>query len=238
MAYRQKKYRFQNAVEVEQYHSARYGAPGEGRRPKRKATPEQVKRQNQYQKEKRCRHRLRTYFEVNDLFVTLTYRKEERPPDMEAAKKDFAEFLKKLRKHYRAAGVELRWIRNIEVGTRGAWHIHIAVKRAPDADVAIRKAWKHGKITYQLLYERGEFRELAAYLTKTPDTDPRLRGSNYSTSRNMPLKEPESKLVRWKTWRSIRIPEGWYLDKESFFEGVNPMTGYPYRRYTLLRRRE
>ena len=88
----------------------------------------------------------------------------------------------------------------------------------------------------QLTYEKGEFKDLAAYLTKTPETDKRLRETSYSTSRNLPLPEPKKKTyVRWKTWNKIRIPKGYYLDEESVHEGNNPFTGYPYREYTLLK---
>lgn len=238
MAYIQKKYRFPHAVEVEEYHTARYGAPGQKRQPKAKPTQEQIERQNQRIKEKKCRRKLRAYFEVNDYFVTLTYRKDERPPDMKKAAKDFGRFIRKLREAYRKRGRELRWIRNIEVGTKGAWHVHLVINRIPDADLLIRKAWPHGRVTHQLLYEKGEFRELAAYITKSPKTDSRLRDTSYSSSRNMPIPEPEKKLIHWKTWRKIKIAEGYYLDKQSLHEGINPVTGYPYRSYTLIKKRE
>ncbi len=238
MAYIKKKWEFPYAVEVEQYHTARYGAPGQKRQPKKRQTPEQVQKQNQRNREKKCRRQLRAYFDVNDYFVTLTYRKDARPQDMKKAAEHFRGFYRKLQREYRKRGFKLRWIRNIEVGTKGAWHMHVVINRIPDTDILMQKAWKYGRITHQLLYDRGEFRELAAYMTKTPNTDPRLRETNYSTSRNMPLPEPEKKVILWKTWRKIRIPEGWYLDKASIREGMNPVTGYPYRTYTLLKRRE
>ena len=235
MAYEGKRYHLRNAIEVEEYHSGRYGAPGQKRIPRKKPTPEQIEKINQRNKEKLCRRKLRQHFDVNDYFSTLTYRREARPPTMEAAKKDFADFLKKVRREYKKRGEELKWIRNIETGTKGAWHIHMVINRIPDTDVIIAAAWKHGKVQNQLLHEKGEFRELAAYITKTPKTDPRLKESNYSASRNLPIPEPEKKeYLRWKTWGKARIPKGWYLDPESYYEGINIM-GYRYRTYTLLR---
>ena len=44
MSYKKKIYRFKNAIEIEEYHTARYGAPGQKRIPKRTVTPEQVER--------------------------------------------------------------------------------------------------------------------------------------------------------------------------------------------------
>lgn len=236
MAYTGKRYYFRNAIEVEEYHTARYGAPGQKRMERKKPTPEQIEKINQYNKEKLARRKLRTHFDVNDYFTDLTYRKADRPGDMEAAKKDFREFVTAVRKEYRKRGHELKWIRNIEVGTKNAWHIHLAINRIPDTDIILAAAWKKGKVYNQLMYEKGEFRELAAYITKTPKTDKRIKESSYSSSRNLPVKEPKKKeYLKWETWGEVRVPKGWYLDKESFVEGVNPVTGFKYRRYTLIR---
>lgn len=238
MIYRRLTYRFKNAIEVEEHRNINYGAPGRGRQKRDKPTKEQMEKVNQYNREKRARHRLREYFDVNDYFSDLTYRREARPPDMKTAKKQFKKFLKAVRKEYAKRGKPLRWMRNIEVGTKNGWHIHFIVNRIEDTDIILRKAWEYGKVVNVLLYEKGEFTKLAAYITKTPKTDPRLKESSYSSSRNMPLKKPEKKDYRyWKSWRKIKIPEGFYLEKETFYEGENPHTGFKYRRYTLLRYR-
>lgn len=79
-------------------------------------------------------------------------------------------------------------------------------------------------------------------MTKTPKTDPRLREASYSTSRNLPIPEPEKKVIRrWKTWTETpriakRTAASWYIDKESVQEGVNRY-GHRYRSYTFLRYR-
>lgn len=237
MAYKQKKYIFPNAIEIEQYHTAKYGAPGQSRMKKKKPTPEQIEKINQYNREKICRHRLRQHFDVNDYFVTLTYQKDKRPEDMEAAKADFNRFIRVVRKEYRKRGHDLKWIRNIECGSKGAWHVHMVVNRIDAADVIISKAWQHGHPQNKLLYDQGEFKDLAAYMTKTPKTDSRLKEASYSTSRNLPLPDPEVKIFRrFRTWKDMPpIPDGYYLDKDSLHEGENPVTGYKYRIYTLLR---
>lgn len=238
MSYSKTIRRAKNAIEYEEYHTARYGAPGQTRIKKKKPTPEQMAAVNRYNRTRKCRWRIRLYFDVHDCFVCLTYRKEARPENMKAAKEDFRKFLRKLRKVYKKEGKELYWMRNIECGSRGAWHIHLLVNRIADIDIHLRELWTKGSVKMQLLYPDGEFRKLAAYITKTPETDSRLKESHYSASRNMPLPDPKVKVYRkWKTWGKIRIPAGWYLDKETLQEGTNPITGYPYRRYTLIRTR-
>jgi len=240
MAYKKKIYRFENAIEIEEYHTAKYGAPGQKRMPKKKATPEQIEKRNQYNREKRARHKLRKYFNTGDYYTDLTFRKEARPPDMKTTKALFSKFIRKVRREYQKRGYEFRWMRNIEVGTKGGWHIHIIINRIPDTDIILAKHWEHGKVINELLYAVGEFRKLAAYITKTPKTDSRLKESDYSSSKNMLLPEPEEKIYRrWKTWKDVKVPDGYYLDQDTYYEGENPVTRYQYRMYTLLKvRRE
>ena len=234
--YIRKTYRLGTYREVVEYHNGRYGAPGQKRQQKKKLTTEQRRKQNARQKMINCRRKLRANFSPGDYYLTLTYRKEDRPEGMEAAKEDLRKFLRKLRKKYRDAGAAMKWIANIEVGTRGAWHVHLVMNRVPGLDTAAASAWKYGRIQQQLLYEDGAFDRLAAYITKSPDTEERLAESHYSSSRNLPIPEPEVKIFRHhKTWKSIKVPRGWILEQSSVMEGINPVTGYPYRSYTLRR---
>lgn len=231
--YKQKKYRLRDAIEIEEYHDGQYGAPGQKRQKKTKPTKMQMAMRNQKSKENTARRKLRMHFRVEDYFTRLSYRVDERPPDMDAAKNDFSRFIRKVRTEYKKRGCELKWIRNIEVGTKNAWHIHIVVNRIPDTDLILSRAWKHGAIHNQLIYDQG-FVKLAAYITKSPLTDTRLRESSYSTSKNLPIPDPEKKVIRWKEFHKIKPPKGYYLDKETYFEGINAM-GYKYRTYTFLR---
>lgn len=236
MAYKKMTYRYKNAIEVEEHHIGRYGAPGERRNKKKKPTKEQIADRNRFNKEKVARRKLRRWMKTNDYFSDLTFKEELRPGDMKETKEIWAKFIREVRREYKKRGHPLRWFRNIEVGTKNAWHIHIIVNRIPDTDIILASAWKHGHVKNKLLYEAGEFRELAKYITKSPETDPRLKESSYSTSRNMPLPKPEKKLI---TRRSMDdepvVRKGWYLDKESYYEGINAVTGHKYRCYTLIR---
>ena len=235
----EKTYQYPNATEVEEHLDGRYGAPGQKREKKKKPTPEEMKKANQRNKEKWCRRKMRAWFSRDDLWVTLTYAPDCRPPDMATAKKQFSRFIRNVRDRYRRRGYVLRWIRNIEVGTKNAWHIHMLVARIPDTDLIIADTWAYGTVDMKPCHKEGNFRRLAAYLTKTPETEPRLRESAYDASRNLPLEKPEEKkLKRWKEKDEIQVPEGYYLDEDSYYEGKNPITGSPYREYTLLRARE
>ena len=236
--YKRLTYLFEDSIEIYEYLDGRYGAPGEKRRKKKESTPEQIKKRNQWNRERKARHKLKTWFHENDFLMLLTYRREARPPNMKAAKTDFSKAIRMIRREYQKKGYDLRWMRNIEVGPKGAWHIHLIINRIPDTDLTVKKAWLHGQVTFKHLYEEGGFADLAGYITKTPETANRYRENlvetNYSASRNLPVKEPKKKrLVRWP--KKPKEEKGFYLDKTSFYEGINHATGCRYRYYTLIR---
>lgn len=248
MAIKRKEYRFRKGdiLDIEEYHDGKYGDPGGKRLKRRKATPEDMLRVNKWNKEKRCRQRLLCYFSPGDLLLTWTYRVEARPPDMESALKDFQAALRKVRREYKKRGKSLFWIRNIERGTKGAWHIHLIVNEIGDSASIVEKAWTKGgtwltEIKKSKFYDE-DFTSLASYITKDEHSvetkadgtqgKPRLREASYNTSKNMPLPEPNvDKLVRWK--KEVKPKKGYYIAR--IWEGINPKTGYKYRRVTQIR---
>lgn len=224
-----------NARIVQQYYYGGQGAPGEKRKKKRRPTPEEMRFVNACTKKRKALWRLQLYFDVDDYYVTLTYRPKDRPKDMEGAKETFKAFREKLRKEYKKRGLPFKWIANIERGVRKACHIHLILNRFDGLDRLIGKLWKLGRKDIQLMYEEGGFRDLAAYITKSPVTDSSLSETYYSHSRNLPLPAPKVKEISgWSIKRKIRIPEGWYLDGDSLEEGETK-AGFAYRSYVLLR---
>lgn len=234
-------------LDIEEFHDGRYGAPGMKRAKKKKPTREDMQRVNAMNKARRTRQRLLQYFDEGDLFADLTYKVEERPENMEAAVYQFGRFMDKVRKEFRKRGyAEVYWIRNIERGTKGAWHIHLVIKEIGDTASIIQKAWKHGGVWFTEISQSNwydeDFTMLANYMTKDENTreqkkdgtpsKPRIREASYNTSRNMPLPEPKvDKLMRWKA--EPKPKKGYYIAK--IFEGINPVTGFKYRRYTMIR---
>lgn len=231
---------------VEENHDGKYGAPGEKRKSKKKLTPEDIQRVNAWNKAKGARLLLMEYFSPGDLWATYTYRPENRPPDMDTAKKHFRLAMNKLKRVYKKRNCPLYWIRNIERGTKGAWHIHFVINDIGDTASLIERVWPYGgvfvtRINKSMCPEE-DFKRLASYLTKDEKTreekkdgtpaKPRLREASYSHSRNMPLPEPKSeKLKRWS--KEIKPRKGYYIAES--FEGINPVTGYKYRRYTMIK---
>lgn len=79
---KRKKYNLRQGdiVEVEEYHSGRYGGAGRAREKKENNTPEAVRIINSQNKAKRCRQRMLEYFREGDILATWTYEVRNRPP--------------------------------------------------------------------------------------------------------------------------------------------------------------
>ena len=227
-----KRYYFDSSIEVEEYHRGKNGAPGLPREKRKKPTKEQMEIVNQKNREKKTRRLIKWNFRENDYWITLTYKREKRPESMEKAKKDLERFREKLRKIWKKENAELKWIATIEIGSKGGVHVHMIINRIQDGDVEIQKAWTHGRAHIDLMYEDGGFQALAEYIVK------RRPGENkyYGRSRNLIEKQPETQRMRRSTLgKDPKPPKGYYLDKNTFYEGINPVTGFPYRSYTFVK---
>lgn len=252
MAYWLDTWKFKWSIEYEYKFAGRYGAKGEKRAAKVKATPEQIAKQNQTNRIARVRRKIKANFGENDLWVTLKYPKGTRL-STEQFILDLQNFLKRLRKEYRVRGEPFKWIMRKEIGKRGGLHAHLVVNRIPgaDTDLLIRKAWGR-KIDIQPMYEAGGYEDLAAYIAKEPDEgcmkqlslfpeEERKKYKSYSCSKNLVTPVPERKTYRrWTIERLIRDGEikatpGYYVDKNSIRYGINRYTGMSYLKYTEVK---
>lgn len=246
-----------NHVEHEFKYPGNYGARGEKRKKKSKPTPEQIRKQNQYNREVKYRRLLRANFLPGDFWVTLKYRRGTRktPEQLAADKKKFLDYL---RKEYKACGEILKWVCRMEIGKRGGLHIHFVINRLSgqtDTDLLIRKAWRRvtesGSIDYTTIREEGGCENLAGYLVKQVSEE--IEGQlelfemkeqkkllSVSSSRNLIRPVPVRKKYAHWTMRRIlkegpKPTPGYYIDPDSIIQGVNRFTGLSYYKYTEVR---
>ena len=220
--------------EIQKYIPGNYGAPGCKRERKRKRTPAEIKSQNERNKRRRVQRLIMANFDEGDFHLVLTYSKDERPESAEVANALRSKFLAELRKGFKRAGDELKYIGVTEIGSRGAVHHHIIINNPEgiNAMKLVQKAWTHGQPFFSPLYEEGEYEQLADYLLKG-ESD---KGASYTRSRNLKIPEPKRELIKNRRWKDPPpVPKGWEIIKSTVFNGVNPVTGYPYQRYMIRR---
>lgn len=255
MAYEVDIFDLGDRTEYEHKFIGNYGAKGEKRAPRKKATPEQMERQNHANKIKRVKREIMLNFHPWDLWLTLKYKRGTRKYTKEVLA-DITKWMNRLREIYRRAGERLKWIRRIEIGRYGGIHVHILVNRPrtiKNIDLIIKKLWGRAGVNFQTLREEGGYEQLAAYICKKGDDETegqlsflpeedRKRCLRYSTSKNLIRPEDVRKRKRYTHWTMRRLlengpkpREGYYIDKNSIRMGVNPYTGMSYFQYAEVR---
>lgn len=209
----------------------------EKRAKRSKATPEQKRQENKRQAERKLARILDANFQEGDWHLVLTYRPEERPNELEA-KKRLRKFLAVMRREYRKAGVELKYVAVTE--GKKAVHHHIIVNNCKVSVDVIRKAWTYGRPKLTPLDDEGSYITLAEYLIK--ETDERFRDEfavekqRYSRSRNLIEPKPKKQKIRAREFRSQPVaPAGWKIEAGSLYEGISTITGRRYQYYRIIR---
>lgn len=240
--FEERVYTFETSIEIERFRTGKPPDRGKKRQNRRKATPEDMERQNRYNKEKLVRRLIKGNFGEYDIFSTHTYLKGYRP-SRKTALRDRAKFMELCRAEYRKRGYELKWIARTERGKRGAVHHHIIVNRIPDSDLILAQAWRKiqdsGRAVIVHLYEKGGYADLAVYLVKPDIEDEQGRPATwirYSHSRNLEIPEPERN--RTTRRRIVDPPQplpGYYIDTDSIHQGKNKITGREYLHFTMIK---
>ena len=210
----------------------RYGAPGEGRKIREKLTPEQMARQNHQNKIRKIWQLIRGNFQEGDRWITVTYRKGERP-DWDTGLKQLANFRKRVSYWFRKREIPIRMMYSIEHGTKGAIHMHMLLNDVEgfNIDRILQSLWKYGQIHTTSLYDSGDYKDLAEYMAK---------GEKYGHSQGLQMPKAEKpRLITRADLMDYPKPEkGWRVLEKTISEGVNPVTGSPYLRYTMIREPE
>lgn len=225
-------------IQIEKSHPGNHGAPGQKRKKKRKKTPEDIRRQNERNRWRKVQRIILANFKEGDWHLILKYRPGERPDTYDEAKDHRKKFLDKMRDAYKKQGILFKWIVVTERGKKGqVLHHHLVIEdiRRDGIDTVrlVKKLWPHGNEFFVALYEDGEYEKLAEYIVKA-ETKEEGGWCTYSRSRNLVVPERKVEIVRHRRWRNPPVaPKGWYVVKESIWNGENPVTGQPVQHYTI-----
>lgn len=256
MPFTQYTYYLRESIKHEYKFCGVYGKGGE-KKAKTKATPEQVKKQNQWTRARRLEYLIENNFFDDDLWITLKYPAGCRP-SAERVKKDFEKFRRNVQRWYRKQGEEFKFIYRAEIGKRGGVHIHILANCIDGAVKTIKEKWHNairdiadpGKsyIYYAPMQTEGAH-SLAEYIAKAPDDViegqlelfTELSNRKYflriGSSRNLDRPVAETKTYSRRTLEKtirdgIEATEGYYVEPDSIICGINPVTGYSYLYYS------
>ncbi|MGL5085064.1 MAG: rolling circle replication-associated protein [Clostridium sp.] len=196
MPYREKRIYSGNILEVEIYPISKI----ERKQKRKKKEKESMKKQKNLNDKNAKKHLIRllnTNFTDKDLSVTLTYDKENLPSSEEEARKDVANYLRRIKTYRKKQGLEdLKYIAVVEYKEPGEGkkairlHHHIVIS-GMDRDIA-EQLWKKGRANAdRLKADEFGYEGLARYISKDPKGNKR-----WTQSRN--LKQPIIKVNDYK----------------------------------------
>lgn len=222
------------------------------RGPNIKITTEAQKARNQYYSRRKRIWLIATNFSKGDLWITLTYKKNNRPADMAGAKKDRTKFIRKIRNHCKKNNIRFIYMGMTEIGMRGGVHHHFIMKNGID-ESKIFQAWKNfgfvkigaiGDIETEI--QSDEFDEYEEQKKHTEDDVIRLakyfvKGDsdksekNYIQSRYLKQPKIRKQIIKAERWTGIPKPKKGYTI-QSVYDGFHDFSGFPYQEYLMIRR--
>lgn len=226
-----------DTIEVEKYYSVRWNCKGEKREKRTEQTPEAVKRINQRIAGKNLRRLLNNNFQDGDLLIRLDFHKVH-PKDSEEIQKYITKAIRKMKAEFAKTGNEMKYVYVKEVGPKGSRHIHMVVNKC-STDLLV-KCWPYGGIHIDPLNTNGQYSKIAEYFikyaSKTEETEGKLIGKRWYASRNLKKPTVKKTVIKANRFRqAIKVPKGFYLEKESFRSGVSELTGFEYLSYTMIK---
>lgn len=186
--YREKRYYCGEYLDVYIFPVFETGSRRSGKRIKRKPTSAAQKELNQRHREEKLVRLLHANFTPDDLELHLTY--EVQPEDDEAAKRELANFLRRLRRYRKKHGLgDLKYIAVTERGKKGGrYHHHITVNGGIDRDV-LESLWGLGYAnSRRLQFTENGLAGLGHYIVKSP-----IGSKAWNASKNLVDPEPKTR---------------------------------------------
>lgn len=218
---------------IYKYHSHRYAKKSDRGKNIKPTTKEQKKINKRIAQRKR-QWTASSNFERGDWYITLTYRKSERPQDNRTAAKILSDTLGKLRRRLKRAGIPLYYMSSTERGTKGAVHHHLLIKSNFNIGLLL-ELWTFGRIDTVSVYT-DSMAELSEYFTKdisgkhANKQAVKAKETIYSSSRNLKKPKITKQVIKAKTFTDVPInKKGCTIIH--FYSGFQSEAGYLYQEY-------
>lgn len=198
---------------------------------KRKVSTEARKLMNLKTAKRRLELLLACNFTEKDIHLTLTYDDKHLPTDRKTALKCLRKFLAQMRNHYKARGLQFKYIYVTE-GQHGdkRFHHHIVINAIGNDAELVRSLWVYGQqVDLEPIADR-EYEELAAYITKEPTEAGKPNGAQLWTgSRN--LDKPKIETFWIDENETLCPPAGCFVLERR--EGQNEFSAYSFIKYRI-----
>lgn len=245
MAYFERRVEAGRVTEIYRYQRPNRKKEKQIREPKTKPTPQRMAAINEMMAEQKLRWLINANFMANDFYLTLTYKKAQRP-DPQEAKDHLRKFMRDVRRIFKKQGKVCKYITVTEY-KKNAIHHHIVLSACDMGalNALWGKAESHGHIHMTPLDNTGQYAELAHYLIKeTAKTFREKTGASlkrWNESRNLIHPEPKVKKISAKKFRETpEADPGTYLEPDSLVrqcwcQDIPFVGGLEYVRYTMIK---
>lgn len=243
--------RYKN-IDLIEYSEEEQQAVRKNRRTKSRASPPKIKKLNDDYSRKYFKWLLQNNFDSNDYHLTLTFTNTtpDKPPDKKDAKREFDNFIKRVRRLYQKKEAVFKYLYVQEGKTGGKrLHYHVVISGGVPRE-QIEQLWRLGYANADRLQPDEKWlTALSKYLSKSKNSAGKFERS-WNGSHN--LKRPDkvtddSKVTKIRMRKLLeaarndelnefveRMYKGWKLIEHDV--GENPVTGRPYARLGLLRK--
>lgn len=195
MRYREQKYFYGNYMEVNMYPV--YDCPrSSSRRKKRKPTSKVQERLNQINAERALARLIPANFTDDDYKLELTYAPQNHPENLERAKKDFTNFVKRINRMRDKKNLpKMKYVYSLEQGSKsGRIHFHVIMTGGLTIN-EIAKIWGKGYVdkVLPLMFDEKGCTGIAKYFCKQKISDSDGKhAKRYVTSTNCIKPKPQN----------------------------------------------
>ena len=219
-------------IDVTMKYSLR--APRKQRSANKKPSSEAVERNNDRLAVKKLTRLINANFYPGDYHITLTYK--DKAPSVAEAKKEIANFKRRMTREYEKQGKEFRWIEVTEFENHRVHH-HMVVSYI-DPEI-INRQWKCGHVRFTTLDNSRNYKKLAEYLLKETTKTMRKRDGTikqrWSASRNLTRPIIKREIIEPRAmYEKPRTFKGYEIIPDSINSFTHPFTGIDHLEYMLI----
>ncbi len=218
--YRERRYYCGNYLEVDVFPVF---PVARSRSRKKKPTSEVQQKLNEHNAEQKLIRILNANFTSEDIEIHLTFRDENLPENEEEAARDIQNFLRRVKRARKKAGLdELKYVCITEGGDEGKrYHYHVTMNGGLDRDL-LEKLWGYGYAnSRRLQFNENGVEGLARYVTKQfrdkKESGETIFRKRWTASKNLvipPPKDRDGRLSekRVRKFATAEIPNGAVLE--------------------------